>query len=93
MFSCWQLILDTINFQLPTGNVHGPDFPQHRWLLSSTVEGDAEDKQLWPALTHWQRLLLQRNQLWHFSKWKASSLLTRSCLLVLCLIPAFALSD
>jgi len=94
MFSCWQLILATINFQLPTGSLHGPNFPQHRWLRSSAVEGDAEDQQLLPALTCWPRLLLlQRKWLWRFSEWTAPSLLTGSCLWVLCLIPAFALSD
>lgn len=65
-FSCWQLILGTINFQLPTGSLDVPD-----WLWCSAVEGDAGDEQLLPSLMHWLLLLLlllQRNHLWHFPK-------------------------
>lgn len=63
-FSCWQLILGTINFQLPTGSLDVPDWP---WC--SAVEGDAGDEQLLPSLMHWLLLLLlQRNPLWHFPK-------------------------
>lgn len=79
-FSCWQLILGTSNFQLPTGSLNVPGFPQHCWLCSSAVEGDAGDEQLLPS---W----MQRKHLWHSPKFAQQVLSagTAPSLLQLCL--------
>lgn len=73
-----------------TGSLNAPDFPQHCWLWSSAVEGDAGDKQLLPSLMGW--LLLQRNHLWHFPK-DMLRVCSPGLVYRFCLVPALAVPE